>query len=187
MTDAPMPADPVVALLPVTQADREAAAGWIGGSPYDVVKAEAEMIRIGQLDNHRLVQAFARHRTPTPASGDVREVNPMADAHVNWVVHQLEAWPTRVDPEKTTNIRYLMEQAARLIRRQPLASPTPDSAVSGSAEGLREALGYDPIDFVAEARGHLVDMPKCIQRDYLRLALEKIERAAKALTEGQQS
>jgi hypothetical protein len=46
----------------LTQADRDEAAGWIAGLPYDVVKAEAEMIRIGQLDNHRLVQAFARHR-----------------------------------------------------------------------------------------------------------------------------
>lgn len=46
---------------------------------------------------------------------------------------------------------------------------------------LREALGYDPAGFVAEAKGHLVDMPRCIQRDYLRLALEKIDRLYAAL------
>jgi len=53
------------------------------------------------------------------------------------------------------------------------------------AEDLRgaamDALGFDPNDFVEEARGHLADMPKCIQRDYLRLALEKIEAVTAAL------
>lgn len=34
----------------------------------------------------------------------------------DWLVRQLETWPTRIDPEKTTNVEYLMQEAAKLIR-----------------------------------------------------------------------
>ncbi len=59
----------------VTQEDRDAAAGSIAKSPYDVVKAEAEMIRLGYLDRHPLLQAFARHRLLGHEAGrrDMRE------------------------------------------------------------------------------------------------------------------
>ncbi|SCW57197.1 hypothetical protein SAMN02927924_01448 [Sphingobium faniae] len=34
----------------------------------------------------------------------------------DWLTLQLEAWPTRVDPKKTTNITFLMQEAAQAIR-----------------------------------------------------------------------
>lgn len=49
------------ALLPVTRADREAAASgyfaWISGNP--VIPAK---MRAGKIDDHSMIQAFARHR-----------------------------------------------------------------------------------------------------------------------------
>jgi len=48
---------------------REAAASWLARSPYDVVKAEAEMIRLGYLDGHDLVQAFIACRLAGVAAG----------------------------------------------------------------------------------------------------------------------
>jgi hypothetical protein len=58
------------------------------------------------------------------------------------------------------------------------------SAVGG-VDRMREALGFDPLDFVAEGRLHALDMPRCIQRDYLNAALDRIECAA--LTTGETS
>jgi selenocysteine lyase/cysteine desulfurase len=45
-----------------------------------------------------------------------------------WLVEQLEQWPTRVHPERTTNIEYLMKEAAKRIRSMPLPAPTDQSA-----------------------------------------------------------
>lgn len=59
-----------------------------------------------------------------------------------------------------------------------------DATPPSTGDAVREALGFDPEGLVAEARVHMKDMPKCIQRDYLRLALEKIERVAAALNHG---
>jgi hypothetical protein len=49
--------------LPVTQADRDAAA-YMLTSPYDgsPIQATQDMIRSGKLDGHLWVQAFAAHR-----------------------------------------------------------------------------------------------------------------------------
>lgn len=51
-------------LVPVTQADREAAAEWITGSGYQgsYSYGNNHLARIGRIDGHPLVQAFARHR-----------------------------------------------------------------------------------------------------------------------------
>lgn len=43
-------------------------------------------------------------------------VNPLVDREINWLVHQLEAWPTRVDPERTINVQHLLQEAAKHIR-----------------------------------------------------------------------
>jgi hypothetical protein len=58
-------------------------------------------------------------------------------------------------------------------------------AAVGGVDRMREALGFDPLDFVAEGRLHALDMPRCIQRDYLNAALDRIECAA--LTTGETS
>jgi hypothetical protein len=44
-------------------------------------------------------------------------------AEDDWLVRQLEAWPTRVDPEKTTSIEYLMKAAAGRIRQALNSAP----------------------------------------------------------------
>lgn len=36
-------------------------------------------------------------------------------SETDWLIRQLEAWPARVDPEKTTNITFLMRTASREI------------------------------------------------------------------------
>lgn len=46
---------------------------------------------------------------------------------------------------------------------------------------IYDVLGFDPLGFVEEARAHMKDMPRVIQRDYLAAALDKIEHAAKVL------
>ena len=80
-----------------------------------------------------IVQPLAS-RAPAPdALAEGR--NPMVDPEINWLVHQLEAWPTRVDPERTTNIQYLMTAAAKLIRATPLAQSGAD-AVSATPDAL---------------------------------------------------
>lgn len=43
-------------------------------------------------------------------------------AYREWLVKQLEAWPRRVDPHKTTSVTYLMNAAAKALR-QPDAVP----------------------------------------------------------------
>lgn len=55
--------------------------------------------------------------------------------------------------------------------------------VSPTPEDIRDALGCDPIGFVEEAREWLSVMPPVIQRDYLKQALDKIERVAKIMKE----
>lgn len=37
----------------------------------------------------------------------------------DWLIQQLEEWPTRVDPDKTTNIEILMKAAAKRLRASP--------------------------------------------------------------------
>ena len=49
-------------MMQVTQADRDAAADCAAKSPYATERAIAQDFLSGALDEHRLVQAFARHR-----------------------------------------------------------------------------------------------------------------------------
>lgn len=134
-----------VEMLPVEQSDRDMAAGWIAGSPYDVVKAEAEMIRIGQLDNHRLVQAFARHRLNThpAATGSVRE---FAWPEPRWIaVGQGQAMnPDRVKAAfELINGELVIGEQFQLIERLlngteftvvDAAAPTPNAAANIPAD-----------------------------------------------------
>ena len=46
--------------LPVSQADRDAAADWCKSQPFPSKQAEGPMIREGSFDHHSLAQAFAR-------------------------------------------------------------------------------------------------------------------------------
>jgi Lar family restriction alleviation protein len=77
MPDLTRPTDDEV--LPVTQADRDAAADWCASQPFPSKQAEAPLIREGSYDHHSLAQAFARYRlaTPQPPTDDeVRELKP---------------------------------------------------------------------------------------------------------------
>lgn len=64
-------------------------------------------------------------------AGEAVNHNPMADRDLNWLVHQLEAWPRRVDPDFTTNVQYLMRAAAKHIRATPINTPTPTPPIEG--------------------------------------------------------
>lgn len=58
----------------------------------------------------------------------------------DWLVRQLEAWPIRVDPERTTNIVFLMNEAAKRLRPginpAALASNSPVVGEDGPPETI---------------------------------------------------
>ncbi len=156
-----MHADPVVALLPVTQADRNFAADYgIRFGRFGELYRRA--IEDGDWDQADDVQMVARHRlahrTPAPA-GDVREADDedaklLADANSwysqaqieeeSWqVAERLLAKEEGLDPShhagafnRLLDKQIVTKNGALSAIRKALASPTPDSsAVSGSAEG----------------------------------------------------
>lgn len=43
---------------------------------------------------------------------------PVRGGDLEWLVEQLARWPTRVNQENTTNIRFLMQSAAATIMEQ---------------------------------------------------------------------
>ncbi len=212
-----MPADPVVALLPVTQADREAAASV---ADYTWSRTDHTHLRNGMGDRGYLVQAFARHRlahrTPAPA-GDVRELQQHFERMQDMMRRYIEpctyvaSFPTdgtkhssefeepgphdsstnaeskrrRMDRAFISDMIYMMDGPEQ--RALGLASPTPDSsAVSGSAEGLREALK----PFAALASYMAGRHGTVIGWDHDRVTYDDFRNAAAALaalTEGQQS
>jgi hypothetical protein len=75
------------------------------------------------------------------------------------------------------------EHARQLIDLLAMASGTGIFCSSDYPSRYPEEgpLGFDPLGFVEEARAHLKDMPRVIQRDYLAAALDKLEHAAKVL------
>lgn len=70
---------------------------------------------------------------------------PVQDAtEGDWLIRQLEEWPTRVDPDKTTNIEYLMKAAAARLRtaeRQALerAAMVAEASYTGTNPQYRAA------------------------------------------------
>lgn len=66
-----------------------------------------------------------------------------------WLLAQLKAWPTRVDPTKTTNIEFLMQSSADLIEQLQARLAEAEVAMRPFAEAARNylvALGPDGID-----------------------------------------
>jgi len=76
---------------------------------------------------------------------DVARLARQTDART-WLIRQLEAWPTRVDPEQTTNVGYLMQEAAKALRSEVSAHPD-DLAVDAFAARMKAKLAC------ARARG----------------------------------
>jgi hypothetical protein len=74
---------------------------------------DGRSMNTGRKHNGRVAEAHGL--TAMGVSGEVAEDD--------WLVRQLEAWPTRVDPEKTTNIEYLMKAAAGRIRQALNSAP----------------------------------------------------------------
>jgi hypothetical protein len=64
------------------------------------------------------------------SSPEITEVN-------DWLIRQLKAWPTRIDPDRTTNIEYLMKRAAAAIEALSTKNELPSEI-----EGLREAVEH---------------------------------------------
>lgn len=111
----------------VTQADREAAASlWInvdGDLPTPAILNEAERYRQGVYDHTPAVQAFARHRTLTPAQAagpvlldalkriaDERSFE--TDASINPVTHQ------EIAKFLSREIRYIRDFALAAITQE---------------------------------------------------------------------
>jgi hypothetical protein len=73
---------------------------------------------------------------PTPpnkpnSSPGLTEVN-------DWLIRQLKAWPTRIDPDRTTNIEYLMKRAAAAIEALSTKNELP-SEIELMARALSDA------------------------------------------------
>lgn len=129
----------------VEQVDREAAATLaeqlecslvIGGNDLAAIRNGFWDSEPGELGD--VVRAFARHRLASlsPAdNGALGEALKRVDGDWKWLCDQLEQWPVRVHPERTTSDSYLRECAAAIIRAA--LSTTPD-AVRGEVD-LREA------------------------------------------------
>ncbi len=203
-----MPADPVVALLPVTQDDVAAANALDDALGF-----------LTDLERPIVEQAFARHRlahrTPAPA-GDVREdricLPPEAYDIQLMLKGGMPGCPccgrtamtfTRFFPHSSIYQAYVHcahcdlqvfknsrdhDDARRLAAEAwTTRPPTPDSsAVSGSAEGLREALK----PFAALASYMAGRHGTVIGWDHDRVTYDDFRNAAAALaalTEGQQS
>lgn len=68
----------------------------------------------------------------------------LAEEDNTWLIAQLKAWPTRVHPERTTNVTFLMAEAAKAIQ-----------AAEARAQGLVEALTavHDDLLMRAEIEG----------------------------------
>lgn len=87
-----------------------------------------------------------------------------------WLLAQLEAWPDRIDPSRTTSIEYLMKSAAQHIRQA--RNEALEEAV-GAAEGLVE-------DGPLTADWHLIDLFRRMgdagrsTRDHARVAAEYV-------------
>lgn len=94
--------------LKVSQKARDAAADHFKRSPYPSVQFYAEEVRAGRKDDDSALLALARFERDLTAPSGEGDVDP-------WLVQQLLAWPRRVDPEKTTNIEYLMKTAAAAL------------------------------------------------------------------------
>jgi hypothetical protein len=142
----------------------------------------------------RSVEAFARHRTQSEprtaaAMGEekaekiARIIDPSAWAVMDGYLEQTKrkyrgqnvAWPADQFKHKES-----MAKARAILAT---LSPTGEEKALRE-EVIAEALGCEPEDFIAEARLHAKDMPRCIQRDYLNAALNKLERLLAALREG---
>jgi hypothetical protein len=100
-------------------------------------------IAIGDDDIQRLLSAAVqlercRAALQSPRASD--EV--LGEAGDDWLVRQLEAWPTRVDPEKTTNIEYLMKAAAKRLSASPVPVDASGDNLSEEIDRLREALAF---------------------------------------------
>lgn len=117
-------------------------------NPYTVEHAQDCALGDAQEILDRLAPLYATPPSVIPAAAVER--NPMTDRHINWLVHQLEAWPTRVHPELTTSITYLMQEAAKTIRAQYLPTPS-----EGLTERYREAASERIIDLLTKAVGDI--------------------------------
>lgn len=76
---------------------------------------------------------------------------PPAVASDDWLVRQLEAWPARVDPEKTTNIEYLMKEAAKRLAAGGVEEPT-EAMIEAGAHELMDYPERETIDVMEAAR-----------------------------------
>jgi hypothetical protein len=86
---------------------------WVDHGPEVLQIMDGRSMNTGRKHNGRVAEAHGL--TAMGVSGEVAEDD--------WLVRQLEAWPTRVDPEKTTNIEYLMKAAAGRIRQALNSAP----------------------------------------------------------------
>lgn len=60
---------------------------------------------------------------------------------LNWLIAQLEAWPERAHPGRTTNVEFLMKTAAHALRHRQQAEARAErlvAALSKAAERFRE-------------------------------------------------
>lgn len=118
-----------------------------GGMDIEVERYIASMSNSANIP--RPYPAFDHLNTDPPLSAF------MAGDNRNWLLTQLEAWPTRVDQERTTNITYLMGTAAAVIRvlmNYRADNPLPPDTYQTPVE--TKAVAWDIVDRTVKAMGY---------------------------------
>jgi len=113
------------------------------------------------------------------------------DINADWLIAQLEAWPKRVDPEKTTNIEFLMKSAAGALKatNHPTAQAT-DAMIADAAKAYAEAIQFGHLGFAMKAAleaALLTTSPRqtegLVERDALAEALAETHNERAGLVE----
>jgi hypothetical protein len=118
--DAPT-TSPMDKTVEVSQAAREEEIAWallLGEYPEGTDRYAGLLAKRGTTLVHAsaAIRAILSTTRATQPEAALREALACVDGDAEWLCNQLEQWPTRVHPERTTNISYLMKSAAKVIR-----------------------------------------------------------------------
>ena len=91
-----------------------------GCNPYATCRTDGCWMASRQiaipLDDPNQVGPWNQRTLTAPDDAGLVEALKTVDGDWKWLCNQLERWPTRVHPDRTTNMTYLHESAAKIIR-----------------------------------------------------------------------
>jgi len=130
-----------------------------GAVGYKVAKPDVLVVSAPDPYRRRNRERIVTNNLPSihPLSDHINEDLPsfMVGYDRDWLINQLEAWPTRIDDERTINIGFLMGTAASVIRvlmNYREGTPLPEGAYRTPDEVKAESL--DILNRVVKAKGY---------------------------------